>query len=401
MISQITNGSITDVEGFKANGVHCGLKKKKKDLALITSDVPANAAGTFTLNKVKAAPLLISRKIINEDQKIKAVLVNSGNANACTGEKGYNDALDIQSYCAEKLDLNQNEVLISSTGVIGQYINVDAVKTGVDEIVNSLKDDGGINAAEAIMTTDLAKKHFAYKVKLSKGEITLGAICKGSGMIMPNMATMLAFIGTDADIDKSLLQKLLINAVDNSFNKISVDGETSTNDMVVLLANGISDIKVETASDDEKIFADALQKICKDMAKAIIADGEGATKLITINVSNAASSKDADKIARALANSPLVKTAMYGEDANWGRIISSAGSSGANFNPDNVEIYFDDKPVLLSGYRVVINEDEVKTVLSKKEISINIDVNEGSENTTWWTCDYSENYIKINALYRS
>jgi len=401
MISQILNGSITDVKGFKANGVHCGLKKKKKDLALITSDVPANSAGTFTLNKVKAAPLLISKKIVGEDQKIKAVLVNSGNANACTGEKGYNDALDIQSYCAEKLGLNQNEVLISSTGVIGEYINVAAVKDGVDEIVSSLKDDGGILAAEAILTTDLKNKHFAYKVKLSGGEITLGAICKGSGMIMPNMATMLAFIGTDAEIEKSLLQKLLGNAVDNSFNKISVDGETSTNDMVVLLANGISDIKVETASDDEKIFSDALQKICKDMAIAIIADGEGATKLITINVSNAASSKDADKIARALANSPLVKTAMYGEDANWGRIISSAGSSGANFNPDNVEIYFDDKPVLLSGYRVVINEDDVKTVLSKKEISINIDVNEGSENTTWWTCDYSENYIKINALYRS
>jgi glutamate N-acetyltransferase/amino-acid N-acetyltransferase len=401
MISQITNGSITDVNGFKANGIHCGLKKQNKDLALITSDVPAIAAGTFTLNKVKAAPLLISKKIVNEEQKIKAILVNSGNANACTGEKGYNDALDIQSHCADSLNLDQNEVLVSSTGVIGEYINVNAVKSGTDKLAGSLKDDGGIEAANAIMTTDLEKKHFAYKVKLSQGEITIGAICKGSGMIMPNMATMLAFIGTDADIEKSLLQKLLSGAVDNSFNKISVDGETSTNDMVVLLANGKSGIKVEAGTKNEIIFLTALEMICKDMAKAIAADGEGATKLITINVSNAGTSKDADKIAKALANSPLVKTAMYGEDANWGRIISSAGSSGADFNPDNVEIYLDDKPVLLSGYRVVIDEDEVKSVLQKKEVSINIDVKEGSNNTTWWTCDYSENYIKINALYRS
>jgi glutamate N-acetyltransferase/amino-acid N-acetyltransferase len=401
MISQIKNGSITDVNGFKANGVHCGLKKQKDDLALITSDVPANAAGTFTLNKVKAAPLLISKKIINEGHKIKAVLVNSGNANACTGEKGYNDALDIQSYCAEKLNIAVDEVLVSSTGVIGEYINTDAVKLGVDKLAVSLEDDGGINAAKAIMTTDLQNKHFAYKVKLSGGEITLGAICKGSGMIMPNMATMLAFIGTDAEIDKNLLQKLLSGAVNNSFNKISVDGETSTNDMVVLMANGVSGLKIGEGTKNEEIFYTALEMICKDMAKSIAADGEGATKLITINVNNAASDRDADIIARALANSPLVKTAMYGEDANWGRIISSAGGSGADFNPDKVEIYLDDQPVLLSGYRVVIDEELVKTVLKKKEISINIYVNEGSNNTTWWTCDYSENYIKINALYRS
>ncbi len=401
MFTYIENGSITSVKGIKAAGIHCGIKKKKKDLALIVSDTPAKAAGTFTLNKVKAAPLLLSQKIIADGNSVKAILVNSGNANACTGEKGFNDALNLQSFCAEKLNINKNEILVSSTGVIGEYLNVPIYKNGISQIVNELSYDGGLDAAEAIMTTDLAKKHFAVEVQLSKGKVCIGGICKGSGMIMPNMATMLAFIATDAKMENNLLQEILKDSVNKSFNRISVDGETSTNDMVTLIANGAANIELKANSDDVELFKEALIDLCIQMAKSIVADGEGATKLITINVMNAESENDADKVAKSLAISPLVKTAMYGNDANWGRIISAAGNSGANFLPENIEISFDDHVVLSKNYNILLDEGVALKILNQYEVTINIDLNAGKEKSTWWTCDYSENYIKINSAYRS
>lgn len=401
MFQFIKNGTVTSVQGFKAAGIHCGIKRSKKDLAIIYSDVPCNAAGTFTLNKVKAAPILISQKIIANKNKVKAILVNSGNANACTGEQGHNDALDIQSSCAKKLGINPDEVLISSTGVIGQLLPIATIIRGVNKIIGSLSSTGGLDAAEAILTTDLRLKSFALKVQLSTGVITIGGICKGSGMIMPNMATMLAFLTTDADIDQPVLQELLLMSVNRTFNKITVDGDTSTNDMVILLANGNSRIAVLNDTDDYNQFLIGLNKICEEMAKSIIVDGEGATKLIQVTVNSAKTIFDADSIAKSIANSPLVKTACNGADANWGRIISAAGKSGADFNPLNTNIYFDDLPVMLAGYKIVLDEDKASKILNKDNFSISLNLNEGDCSATWWTCDFSQEYVKINANYRT
>jgi len=401
MFKYIKNGSITSVNGIKATGIHAGLKRKRKDLALIFSEQPCNAAGTFTQNKVKAAPLLVSQKLLNKGKKIKAILINSGNANACTGERGYNDALESQKYCAEKLGLAQEEVVISSTGIIGEYMPMHILKTGVDSIVSQLSDAGGLKAAEAIMTTDLVKKSFAVKVELSTGDITIGGIAKGSGMIMPDMATMLAFIATDAEIESTLLKKFLLKCVKNSFNKISVDGDTSTNDMVTLMANGLSKIKIEENTKDTQLFFEALQAITIEMAKAIVGDGEGASKLITIAVAGCRNDDDANKIAKTIANSPLVKTAVYGNDANWGRIISAAGRSGVDFDPAKVEIRFDNMLILGKNLQHSFDEEQAEMILSNDEILISVNLNSGNGISTWWTCDFTEKYIEINASYRS
>ena len=329
------------------------------------------------------------------------MIINSAYANACTGDKGHLDALEIQKETANALDILPSELLISSTGVIGERIPVTKITNSLNELVYKLSDTGGIDAAHAIMTTDLVSKHFAVTVKLSVGEVTIGSMAKGSGMIHPNMATMLGFITTDAKISKSLLQKTLLNTVNNSFNKISVDGETSTNDMVLLLANGMSGIEISEDSDDYKIFSEALQDITQKMAKSIVADGEGATKFITINIKNAATEKDANLIAESIATSPLVKTAMNGNDPNWGRIISAASSSGAEITPENLSLYFGDLQILKPDYKSDFKEEDAANILKEDEIIITLDLLNGSANTTWWTCDYSEQYIKINAHYRT
>jgi glutamate N-acetyltransferase/amino-acid N-acetyltransferase len=401
MYQFIENGSVTSTSGFEAAGIYCGIKKKKKDLALIYSHKLCNAAGTFTLNKVKAAPLLISQELIKNKSQVKAVLINSGNANACTGDDGLKDAKFSQYYCASSLGINPSEVLISSTGVIGQKLPMGKLLSGIDEIVPNLSKDGGLDAAEAILTTDKKTKSFAVNVELENGKVTIGAISKGSGMIMPNMATMLAFITTDANIEQSLLQQMLISSVNISFNKISVDGDTSTNDMVIVMSNGVSQINVVDNSKNKILFQEALDAICIETAKSIISDGEGATKLVEINVTGAHSKEDANLVGKAVANSPLVKTALNGQDANWGRIMSAAGNSGADLDPAKMTISFGDLPVVLPDYNIVINEEAAKEILSKHEIQININLNGGAESSTWWTCDFSEEYIRINADYRT
>jgi len=397
----IENGSVTSTPGFKAAGIFCGIKKKKKDLALIYSEESCSAAGTFTLNKVKAAPLLISQEIIKQGKKIKAVLVNSGNANACTGEQGYNDAIESQKLLSQKLKISPDEVLIGSTGVIGKKLPMEKMKSGISKIVNHLSECGGLNAAEAIMTTDTKIKSFALKVRLGSGDVTLGGICKGSGMIAPNMATMLGFITTDADVESSLLQRLLSEAVSESFNKISVDGECSTNDMVIILANGRSNIEVLENTIDCHMLKNAINTLCLEMAKSIVADGEGATKLVKISVKNAKSKIDADLVGKSIANSSLVKTAIYGADANWGRILSAAGQSGAEIVPEKVSIHFDKLPVLLPNYILALDEVSALKILKKPEFEINVDLGIGTEGTTWWTCDLTEKYVKINSDYRT
>ncbi|MHB1688209.1 MAG: bifunctional glutamate N-acetyltransferase/amino-acid acetyltransferase ArgJ [Ignavibacteriaceae bacterium] len=401
MFQFIDNGSVTSSKGFKAAGIFCGIKKRKKDLALIYSEQPCTVAGTFTLNKVKAAPLIISQNVVKLGKNVKAILVNSGNANACTGETGYDDALKMQRWCSEKLNILPTEVLISSTGVIGQKLPVEKIQTGLDEIIPLLSSGGGYDAAEAIMTTDTKIKSFAVNVRLKSGDVTIGGICKGSGMIMPNMATMLGFISTDAKIEKNLLQELLKESVNISFNKISVDGETSTNDMVILLANGATGISIEKNSDDYSEFLSALKAVSIEMAKSIVSDGEGATKLVTIKIKGAKSKSDADLAGKSIANSSLVKTAIHGADANWGRILSAAGQSGADFDPAKVSIGFNNLPILLPNYTLTIDEELASEILSQKEFEINIDLGEGSEETIWWTCDLTEEYVKINADYRT
>lgn len=396
----IENGSITSVNGFNAAGIHCGLKKQKKDLALIQSEQPCTAAGTFTLNKVKAAPLIISQDIIKNGNSVKAVLVNSGNANAATGIEGYQNAKGIQEYCAAKLDILPEEVLISSTGVIGQQIDTQKVKNGIDTIIPKLNDKDGIEAAEAIMTTDLVSKHYAVEFEISGQKLTIGGICKGSGMIMPNMATMLAFIGTDAKIDTATLKETLKHCVDNSFNKISVDGDTSTNDMVILMANGSSGVEIKDTV-DYYIFTDALMTVCKAMAKSIVADGEGATKVVEVKVNSALNEEEANKAAKSIVNSPLVKTAIAGADANWGRILSAIGNSGIEFQPEETEIMFNDIPILEKNFISKFDEETAKKIMLNPEYSITVNLNKGNESTVWWTSDLTEEYIKINASYRS
>ncbi len=401
MLKFIENGTVTSVQGIKAAGIHCGIKRKKKDLALIYSETPCGAAGTFTLNKVKAAPLVVSQKVIESKKPVKAVVVNSGNANACTGDTGMYDALVMQAHTAQMLNIDKDEVLVSSTGVIGEKMPMDNLLDGIGDISKTLSSKGGHNAAEAIMTTDTKPKSFAVEVELESGTVTIGAICKGSGMIMPNMATMLAFIATDAKVESSFLQKLLSSAVSNSFNKISVDGETSTNDMVTLMANGLSGIEINENSKNENKFSEALSLLCIEMAKAIVSDGEGATKVVTINVTGANTETDADLVAKFIANSALVKTAIYGCDANWGRIMSAAGMSGADIEPSKMSISFNDLPVLKPDYALELNEDAALEILNLPEYQINVNLNGGSKSSTWWTCDFTESYIKINAEYRT
>lgn len=401
MFQQLNNGSVTSAKGFKAAGMFCGIKKKRKDLALIYSETECSVAGTFTLNKVKAAPIVISQELVKQNNKVKAVLVNSGNANACTGETGHQDALSMQKCCAEKLGISTSEVIISSTGVIGQKLPVEKINDNMDEIISLLSENGGLDAAEAIMTTDKYVKSYAVEVSLSKGDVTIGGICKGSGMIMPNMATMLGFICTDAAIDQSIIQNLLFSCVNSSFNKISVDGETSTNDMVTLMANGAAGIEITEGTKDYEDFKEALLAISIDMAKSIVSDGEGATKLVQINVTNAKTAEDASLIGKAIAISPLVKTAINGRDANWGRIVSAAGNSGAEVIPEKMSISFNKLPILKRNFEIVLDEEKALEVLSLPEFEINIDINNGNEACTWWTCDFSEEYVRINADYRT
>lgn len=401
MYKIIENGTVTSVKGILAAGIHAGIKKYKKDLALVYSKTECNVAGTFTINKVKAAPLLVSQEIVNKHSKVRAVLVNSGNANACTGEKGFENALLMQGLCADSLSLKPNEVLVSSTGVIGQQLPMEQFHTGIPAVVAALTETGGNDAAEAIMTTDKKSKQIAVEVTTSKGVFTIGGIGKGSGMIAPNMATMLVFITTDAAVDTELLQMVLKQSVKRSYNRISVDGETSTNDMVTVMANGESGVEISMHDDTLLAFSEALDVVNVFLAKEIVADGEGATKLITIAINGAKSVEDADLIGRSVSNSSLVKTAIYGEDANWGRIVSAVGQSGADVVPEKISVFFDDLAILKENYDIVLDEEAAAKVLAEKEFTITINLGVGDVDVTWWTCDFTEEYIKINASYRS
>lgn len=393
---------ITAPKGFKAAGIHCGIKRYKKDLALIVSEVPAIAAGVFTLNKVQAAPVLLCKKHLSKNEKFRAIIINSGNANACTGEQGYNDALEMAKLTAEALHINPQEVFVSSTGVIGEPLPMNKISEGIKKIVENLSEDDNLASAEAILTTDTFVKTAVASFDIDGKTVTIGGIAKGSGMIHPNMATMLAFITTDAAIEKNTFQSLLKNITDKTFNRIVVDGDTSTNDMVIALANGMSGIKpIVDNTDAYELFSYNLYKVLKKLSIDIARDGEGATKLIEINVEGAKNDDEALKAAKAVALSPLVKTAIHGEDANWGRIIAAVGYSGIDFDPSKFEIIINDTPILFQNYKVALPAEAANKTLKPKEIKLLIKLNYGDGKATCWTCDFSEEYVKINGSYRT
>lgn len=398
----IIAGGICAPQGFVASGVFAGIKKKKKDIALIYSDVPAHAAGVFTRSKTVAACVTLDKKQLQRSKTAQAVLINSGNANACTGERGMMNAKQTVATTASALGIKESQVLIASTGVIGQFLPMDKITLGIYDAVQSLSIDGNAGAAEGICTTDTFTKEYAVEIVISGKPVRIGGIAKGSGMIAPNMATMLAFITTDVHISHRMLKKSFLHANDLSFNRITVDGDTSTNDMALILANGKADNTLITfENNDFKKFSTALEHVLVVLSKMIVKDGEGATKFVEVTVQGAKTKAEAEIAARTICNSSLVKTAIHGEDANWGRILAAVGRSGISFNPDATEIFFDDLRILGQQYEINFSESLAKKVLQQKEITITVHLNGGKHSATFWTCDLSAEYVRINASYRS
>jgi len=402
---QKASGGVTAAKGFSAGGIHCGVKKAKLDLAMIYTSSPAAAAGVFTQNLVKASPVLVTKENIASGYG-RAVVINSGNANACTGQKGIDDAEEMASQTAGALGVKPAEVLVASTGVIGVPLPMENISEGINKLGKNLSPTGSYDAAEAIMTTDTFPKQAAVEVDLGGTTVKIGGIAKGSGMIHPNMATLLGFITSDAAISPQLLQKALKDAVNRSFNMISIDGDTSTNDMIIVLANGEAENPlIENETKEFYRFQEGLFKVCTMLAKLIVRDGEGATKLIEIEVRGAAAEEDARKIARSIANSNLVKTAMYGEDANWGRILVAAGYSGGYFDPAKVDVYLESsagsEKMANAGMGLAFSEENAARILRETDIKIVIDLNLGQLTARAWACDLSYEYIKINTEYRT
>jgi glutamate N-acetyltransferase/amino-acid N-acetyltransferase len=397
-----TKGGVSAPKGFLAGGLHCGIKKDgAPDLAIVFSERPAAAAATFSKNFVKAAPVHQSKKVL-ESGKARAVVVNSGNANSVTGEQGERDAETMAKTTAECLGVSPGEVAVSSTGTIGVTLPIDTIVEGIKQLVPIISAAGGDDAAKAIMTTDTFSKSIAVKVPLSTGAITIGGMTKGSGMIAPNMATMLAFITTDAEVESAQLRRALTSAVEVSFNSITVDGDCSTNDIVLLMANGAADAApISEFSDDYHAFHAALVDVCSKLAEMIVRDGEGATTLVRIHVLGALEEADAQKVGMSIANSLLVKTAIFGNDANWGRIIMAAGNAGVEIDPDLIDIKIGNIVMLAAGSPQAFDEDEATAILSQKEVDITFDLHLGSESAKVLTCDLSYDYVKINAEYRT
>ncbi len=387
--------------GFQAAGVAAGLKKNgRNDLGLMVSRLPATAAGVFTQNRVQAAPVLLDRERIKTGT-CQAVLVNSGNANCCTGEQGMQDAREMARLAASALDIAEESVLIASTGVIGQPLPMDKIQKAMPSLVQSLKPDGFLLLAEAIMTTDTVPKVISRKGTLDGKPFTVIGTAKGAGMIAPNMATMLCFVCTDIGASADQLHQCLYASVQQSFNRITIDGDTSTNDTALILANGLSGAVIQSPGDLDA-FQEILNDVLVTLAKMLVKDGEGATKLVEIRVRGAATDWDARRIADTVASSNLVKTAIFGEDANWGRILAAAGRAGVAFDPQQMDIYFNDVLMFSQGSgRGAAVENEVTQVLKLSEFAITLDLHCGDCRTSVWTCDFSVEYVRINADYRS
>ena len=405
---QVLEGGVTAAKGFQAIGIHAGIKKNKKDMAMLYSKVPCAAAGTFTTNVVKAAPVKWDQEIVYNHPAAHAVVVNSGVANACTGEEGYGYCRETAGKAAKLLGIDETEVLVGSTGVIGQQIPVDTIKQGIERMIPLLEDtkEAGVLAAEAIMTTDTVKKEAAVQVELGGVTVTVGGMCKGSGMIHPNMCTMLSFVTTDAAISKKMLQKALSESVKDTYNMVSVDGDTSTNDTVLLLANGVAgNPEITEEGEDYRKFAEALNHVNTELAKKIAGDGEGATALFEVKVIGAESKEQAVTLSKSIVTSSLTKAAIYGHDANWGRILCAMGYSGAQFDPEQVDLYFESAAgklkIIENGVSTGYSEEEATKILSEQEVTAIADVKMGDAHATAWGCDLTYEYVKINADYRS
>ena len=397
------DGGITAVPGVQAAGIHAGIKHAElKDLALIVTDAPAAAAGVFTKNSVTAAPVLVCRQHLS-DPTAQAIIINSGNANACTGELGMSNAQRMASTTAEQLSIDENLILVSSTGVIGQQLPMDKIENGIQIAANALSTEGGDDAAEAIMTTDTHPKSVAVEMEIDGKPVRIGGIAKGSGMIAPNMATMLSYLTTDVRINSGTLQSALTHVVDNTYNLLTVDTDRSTNDTVIILAtaNAENTEIVEAKGTHYEAFCEGLQFVCTELVKMLARDGEGATKLVEVIVKHAKNRSDAEKAARAVAESPLVKTAVFANDANWGRIMMAIGKSGAEFDPYQVDVLLADYPLVKNGMDAGYDEEKATQLFDNDPVRITIDLRAGDTEITMWTCDYSYDYIRINADYRT
>lgn len=401
MIKKDTQG-VTFAKGFTAAGVKAGIKKSGNlDVAVIYTKTQAVVAGTFTQNKVAAAPVYVSKKVVATGTA-HAIVANAGCANACTGQQGLDDAHKMAQIAADELGVNADDVIVGSTGVIGVNLPMDKLEAGIKDAVANLSADGSDNAGRAIITTDTHSKSVTCEFELSGKTVRMGAIAKGSGMIRPNMATMLCYITTDIAIDQALLQKAVSGCVEKSFNMISVDGDMSTNDMVIVLANGeANNAKITEENADYQIFFDKLMMLCTELAKQIAADGEGASKFLTINVKGAKSFADAKTVGMAIANSPLVKTAFFGEDPNWGRVICAVGYSGADMVPEKTVVKFGSITIFANGTGATYDEKALAHVMKEKDIVIDIELNMGQEDATVWSCDLSYEYVKINGEYHT
>ena len=396
---KIIDGTIASPLGFSADGLHAGFKKKKLDFGWIVSEVPASVAGVYTTNKVIAAPLLVTKAAIQKSQKLQAIVVNSGVANSCTGQQGLDAAYEMQRLTAQKLKIEPDLVGLASTGVIGEQLPMNALKNGLSQILVSGKAE---DFAEAILTTDTCTKTCVVTEEFGSDLVTMAGVAKGSGMIHPNMATMLAFITCDANISSATLQAALSQHVETTFNQITVDGDTSTNDMVLVMANGCRQNE-EILPDTEEFekFSKMLRYLMADLAKKIAKDGEGATKLIEVHVRHAKDEQSGRMIAKSVVGSSLVKTAIFGQDPNWGRILAAIGYAGADVSVDNIDIWIEGIPVMQASSPVAFDPEETSDAMAGKLLTLTIDLHDGDAEAQAWGCDLSYDYVKINALYRT
>lgn len=400
-------GGVTAAKGFTASGIHVGIRKnrEKKDLALVWSEKPCSAAAVYTTNQVKGQPLIVTKEHL-ADGKAQAIIVNAGNANTCTGEAGIAAARRMAALVSQWMGIPATDVVVASTGVIGQQLDVGIIETGMEQLVAGLSRTGNIDAREAIMTTDTVKKEVAVQFELGGRMVSIGAMAKGSGMIHPNMATMLSFITTDCAISPAMLQKALSASVERTYNRVSVDGDTSTNDMVVVLANGMADNPpIETEGPDFRTFYEALTWLNIQLARMIAKDGEGATKLIECTVEGASDEAKAVELAKGVIRSSLVKTAVFGADANWGRILCALGYTRKDFDPAKVDVAFESASgyieVCKNGAPLSFNEEKAKKILSYQEVTIYVSLNEGAAQATAWGGDLTYEYVRINGDYRT
>ena len=402
----VENGGVTSPAGFLASGAVAGLKQSgNPDMALLYSEKDCSFAGTFTSNLFCAAPVCYCREICASSKTVRAMVINSGVANACTGREGYNNSVKTAEEAAKILNVEARQVLVASTGHIGDQLPMDKIVNGIRLGFETLSADGGAAAARAIMTTDTRPKELAVSFTVNGKKVTVGGMCKGAGMIAPLMAvphaTMLCYITTDAEVSNETLSAMLGASVSESFNRVNVDGDMSTNDTVLILANGASGVKIEAGTPEAESFRSALDIVTVNLARAIAMDGEGATKFVSVEVSGAANDQEAEYCARTIANSMLCKTAWFGCDPNWGRVLAAAGRSGAAFSPENVSLDYDDMPVVRNGVDAGTPEAELCEVMNRNEFTIHLNLGEGNGTFTVWTCDISHEYVTINADYHT